>query len=135
MFWRHEAMGTRRFEEAVGKVPQKHSVALDLGETALRLGVAAMCGAVIGLNRDLAMKPTGVRTPSLVALGAAIVTVATITVPGMSENSDAKFRRDEPRRRGAHSRHHCGHQLHRGWDHANILLRGTATACGHTRVI
>ena len=62
---------------------------LDVG---LRLGAAALAGAVIGVNRDLADKPIGSRTLGLVALGAAVVAVAAIEVPGMSENPDALSR-------------------------------------------
>ena len=62
---------------------------LDVG---LRLGAAALVGGVIGINRDLADKPIGVRTLGLVALGAAVVSVATIQVSGMAENPDAMSR-------------------------------------------
>jgi putative Mg2+ transporter-C (MgtC) family protein len=61
-------------------------------EVGLRLGSAAAAGAVIGINRDLANKPIGSRTLGLVALGAAMVSVATIQVPGMLENADALSR-------------------------------------------
>ena len=44
----------------------------------LRLGAAALIGAVIGLNRDLHGKPTGVRTLGLVGLGAALVVLASL---------------------------------------------------------
>jgi putative Mg2+ transporter-C (MgtC) family protein len=67
-------------------------VLLDTGDVALRLAAAALSGAVIGLNRDMARKPIGVRTLGLVALGAATVTVAGIQVPGMAENADALSR-------------------------------------------
>ena len=62
---------------------------LDVG---LRLGAAALTGAVIGINRDLANKPIGMRTLGLVSLGAATTAVATIQVAGMAENSDAMSR-------------------------------------------
>jgi putative Mg2+ transporter-C (MgtC) family protein len=61
-------------------------------DVALRLGAAALTGAAIGVNRDLADKPIGSRTLGLVALGAAAVSVATIQVPGMAENPDAMSR-------------------------------------------
>ena len=61
-------------------------------EVGLRLGAAALAGAVIGINRDLADKPIGSRTLGLVALGAAAVSVATIQVSGMAENPDAMSR-------------------------------------------
>ena len=65
---------------------------LDVSDVGLRLGAAAFAGAVIGVNRDMAQKPIGMRTLGLVALGAATVTVAGITVPGMFENADALSR-------------------------------------------
>ena len=61
-------------------------------DVALRLGAAVAAGILIGLNRDLQNKPIGMRTLGLVALGAAVVTVATIQVPGMAENPDAMSR-------------------------------------------
>jgi putative Mg2+ transporter-C (MgtC) family protein len=62
---------------------------LDVG---LRLGAAGLAGAAMGINRDLANKPIGLRTLGLVALGAATVSVAGVQVAGMSENSDAMSR-------------------------------------------
>lgn len=44
----------------------------------LRLGAATLIGALIGLNRDLHGKPTGVRTLGLVGLGAALVVLASM---------------------------------------------------------
>ncbi len=65
---------------------------LHMADVAMRLASATLAGAVIGVNRDLAQKPIGIRTLALVALGAATVTVATIQVPGMAENPDAMSR-------------------------------------------
>lgn len=65
---------------------------LHIADVAMRLASAAVAGAVIGVNRDLAQKPIGIRTLALVALGAATVTLATIQVPGMAENPDAMSR-------------------------------------------
>jgi putative Mg2+ transporter-C (MgtC) family protein len=58
----------------------------------LRLGAAALAGAAIGVNRDLANKPIGMRTLALVALGAAIIALAGIRVEGMAANPDALSR-------------------------------------------
>jgi putative Mg2+ transporter-C (MgtC) family protein len=44
----------------------------DILDAALRLGAAVVVGMVIGLNRDLADKPMGMRTLGLVLLGAAL---------------------------------------------------------------
>lgn len=46
---------------------------LGLIDVALRLGAATLIGALIGLNRDLHGKPTGVRTLGLVGLGSAAI--------------------------------------------------------------
>jgi len=63
------------------------NVELDI---ALRLGAATLIGAVIGLNRDLHGKPTGVRTLGLVGLGAALVVLASTdflaTLPAVDAN-------------------------------------------------
>ncbi|MET0446649.1 MAG: MgtC/SapB family protein [Pseudorhodoplanes sp.] len=40
----------------------------------LRLGIAALAGGALGLNRDLHGKPVGVRTLALVALATAMIT-------------------------------------------------------------
>ena len=65
---------------------------LDIADVAMRLASAALAGVVIGINRDLAQKPIGMRTLGLVSLGAATVTVAAIQVQGMAENADAMSR-------------------------------------------
>ncbi|MCX7409807.1 MAG: MgtC/SapB family protein [Planctomycetales bacterium] len=48
-------------------------------EIVLRLGVAALLGAILGVDRDLHQKPAGVRVLAMVALGAALATLASIT--------------------------------------------------------
>lgn len=48
----------------------------------LRLGVAALCGAVLGLNRGLKQKPAGLRTHALVAIGAAFAAWMVIDLSG-----------------------------------------------------
>jgi putative Mg2+ transporter-C (MgtC) family protein len=45
-------------------------------EPAVRLTAAVVAGGVVGLNRDLYGKPTGVRAHALVALGAALFVMA-----------------------------------------------------------
>ena len=49
---------------------------MDTAEIAIRLGVAALASAALGLNRDLHGKPTGVRTLALVGLAAALIVIA-----------------------------------------------------------
>jgi putative Mg2+ transporter-C (MgtC) family protein len=49
---------------------------MSFGDILLRLIVAAAVGALVGLNRDLHGKPTGVPTLGLVGLGSALVVLA-----------------------------------------------------------
>src|SRR5437763_12574026 len=48
----------------------------------LRLLAATLVGCAIGLNRELCGKPAGMRTHGLVALGAALITVASLDLAG-----------------------------------------------------
>lgn len=48
---------------------------LDWSDIILRLGIAALVGGAIGLNRDLHSKPVGVRTLALVSLATAMIVV------------------------------------------------------------
>ena len=65
---------------------------LEWTELLLRLGSAALAGVLIGINRDLANKPIGMRTLGLVALGAAVVSLAAVQVPGIGDHPDALSR-------------------------------------------
>src|SRR5687767_5250089 len=67
-------------------------VDLDFSDVLVRLLAAAGAGGLVGLNRDLADKPIGVRTLGLVSLGAATVSLAGIQIQGMAENADALSR-------------------------------------------
>lgn len=58
----------------------------------LRLFAAIAVGAALGIDRDLERKPIGARTLALVSLGAAVLAVATINVPGIYDNKDALSR-------------------------------------------
>ena len=49
---------------------------MDTLEIAIRLCAAAFAGVLLGLNRDLHGKPTGVRTLGLVALGSALAVLS-----------------------------------------------------------
>jgi putative Mg2+ transporter-C (MgtC) family protein len=49
---------------------------MDIVDIVLRVVVAAVVGGLIGLNRDLRGKPTGVRTLGLVGLGSALAVLA-----------------------------------------------------------
>ena len=48
---------------------------MEYPDVLLRLGAASVVGAVIGLDREVRGKPAGLRTLTLVALGAAILVV------------------------------------------------------------
>lgn len=61
---------------------------LSLAELALRLTIAALLGGLVGLNRDLRHKPAGLRTHALVALGAAALTAATLTLDAGTGSMD-----------------------------------------------
>jgi putative Mg2+ transporter-C (MgtC) family protein len=55
---------------------------LDWTEIIFRLGAASVIGALIGLNRDLNDKPSGLRTLSLVSLGAATIVLVSVDAAG-----------------------------------------------------
>ena len=65
---------------------------LELQEVGLRLLAAALVGGAIGINRDLEDKPIGMRTLGLVALSAAIVSIAALQVPEVADHPDALSR-------------------------------------------
>src|SRR6188472_212403 len=53
----------------------------------VRVLVAGIIGAMVGLERELAGKPAGVRTYSLIGMGAAIFTVGAIGAFGSGDSS------------------------------------------------
>lgn len=57
-----------------------------------RLCAATVIGMMIGLNRDVNGKPTGMRTLALVALGAAVVSVVAVHFQDMIDHPDALSR-------------------------------------------
>ena len=60
----------------------------DFLEAVLRLLAAAVAGMVIGVNRDLHDKPIGARTLGLVALGAALATLASTNFGNLTFKED-----------------------------------------------
>ncbi len=58
----------------------------------LRLLAATVIGMLIGLNRDINGKPTGMRTLALVSLGAAVVSVVAVHFEDMIDHPDALSR-------------------------------------------
>jgi putative Mg2+ transporter-C (MgtC) family protein len=61
-------------------------------EIALRLLAATAAGIILGINRDLKRKPTGMRTLALVCLGAALATVAAVYLVDMQKDPNALSR-------------------------------------------
>lgn len=58
----------------------------------LRLLVAAGTGLLIGIDRDVSGKPVGMRTLSLVSLGAALVSIAAIEFQNLRDHPDGLSR-------------------------------------------
>lgn len=58
----------------------------------LRLAVATVCGLLVGFNRDLKHKPTGMRTLGLVSLGACLVALAALQADPLRTSPDAMSR-------------------------------------------
>jgi putative Mg2+ transporter-C (MgtC) family protein len=54
---------------------------LTLEEMLLRLAVAVVLGAIVGIERDMAGKEAGIRTDIMVAAGAAIFSIVGIVLP------------------------------------------------------
>jgi putative Mg2+ transporter-C (MgtC) family protein len=61
-------------------------------EIGLRLLAATAAGMLIGINRDLKGKPTGMRTLALVCLGASLATVATVYLADIQSDPNAASR-------------------------------------------
>ncbi|MCJ8142257.1 MgtC/SapB family protein [Ancylobacter sp. A5.8] len=61
-------------------------------EALLRLCAAVACGMLIGINRDLRGKPTGMRTLGLVCMGAALISLTAMRVDGIAGHPDATSR-------------------------------------------
>jgi putative Mg2+ transporter-C (MgtC) family protein len=61
---------------------------MTLLDAMLRLLLAAALGAVLGLEREYRQKPAGLRTNMLIALGAALFTVVSVTISGPDGSAD-----------------------------------------------
>ena len=51
-------------------------------EAVFRLTFAVVCGAVVGVNREIHQKPAGLRTHALVALGAGLLVIVGLQLSG-----------------------------------------------------
>ncbi|HEY9727394.1 MAG TPA: MgtC/SapB family protein [Chroococcales cyanobacterium] len=58
----------------------------------IRLGVALLVGAIIGLERETGHKPAGLRTYTLVSLGSALFTLIPILLGNTERSADALSR-------------------------------------------
>ena len=65
------------------------SIPVDNWSLAGRLALAALLGGILGLNREMALKPAGMRTHALVSLGAALATIVGLALaqPPGADNS------------------------------------------------
>ncbi|MCX5571697.1 MgtC/SapB family protein [Kaistia nematophila] len=61
-------------------------------DVAMRLGMAVLCGLLIGINRDAKEKPAGMRTLAMVSLGAALVAVSVGNIATFAGHPDAQSR-------------------------------------------
>ena len=64
----------------------------DIADAALRLSAAVLVGVLLGLNRDLAGKPIGMRTLAIVSLAGAVVSLSTIHFQNLVDHPDALSR-------------------------------------------
>jgi putative Mg2+ transporter-C (MgtC) family protein len=65
------------------------SIPPDNWSLAGRLALAALLGGILGLNRELALKPAGMRTHALVSLGAALATIVGLALAQPPSDDDA----------------------------------------------
>jgi len=70
---------------------------LPMGAIAIRLFVATLLGAVIGIDREWRSRPAGLRTHMLTSLAAALFTVLTLEIVYSSELSVQNARADPVR--------------------------------------
>lgn len=64
----------------------------DTMQLVFHVAAAATAGGIVGANRDLYGKPSGVRVHALVALGSALITMAGTQLGAESGNADAVSR-------------------------------------------
>lgn len=68
------------------------SIPADGWALAMRLALAAFLGGVLGLNREIALKPAGMRTHALVSLGSALATVTGLALTQSGDDAAAPSR-------------------------------------------
>ncbi len=66
------------------------STAIPVGDLAFRLCAAALCGAALGLDREVRGKAAGLRTHTLVAISAAVTTLVALELyEGLAYRTDS----------------------------------------------
>ncbi len=61
---------------------------IDWQNISLRLGIALVVGAIIGLERETQSKPAGLRTNMLVSFGSALIVLVPIQIGAAQQNVD-----------------------------------------------
>ena len=56
-------------------MPMEHSYALTMVDILIRMCLAVVCGALIGMEREQKRRPAGLRTHILICLGASMTTL------------------------------------------------------------
>lgn len=70
-------------------MPENYSFApIGWQELLLRLGIALLVGAIIGLEREAKSKPAGLRTNMLVCFGSALLVLVPIEIGAAQKNLD-----------------------------------------------
>ncbi len=69
-------------------MPQTSFAPLDWLHISLRLGIALLVGAIIGLERETKSKPAGLRTNMLVSFGSALIVLVPIQIGAAEQNLD-----------------------------------------------
>jgi putative Mg2+ transporter-C (MgtC) family protein len=67
--------------------------AASLLDVVARLALAAVAGAIVGVNRELQQKPAGLRTHALVGMGGALMIVVALSIPGDAAAASAAVSR------------------------------------------
>ena len=69
-------------------MPETSFAPLDWLNISLRLGIALLTGAIIGLERETKSKPAGLRTNMLVSFGSALIVLVPIQIGAAEQNLD-----------------------------------------------
>ena len=73
-------------------IEQIHPAA-SLLDVLARLALAAVAGAIVGVNRELQQKPAGLRTHALVGMAGALMIIVALSLPGDPDAASASVSR------------------------------------------